>query len=136
MSKSPGHREHPEHKVREQHLRERIRATIGGEALADSTDVIKVEEDEHPSRYYFPRGDVRMDRLERSTTTTKCPFKGTAHYFNINANGTSSRTRCGPTRSLYDEHRDLAGRLAFTTTSPRDRGDLGQRGSAAAAACR
>src|SRR6185503_20716287 len=88
MSKSPGHREHPEHKVLEKHLRERIRASAGSELLAESTDVIKVDEDRHPSRYYFPRSDVRMDFLEPSATTTKCPFKGTARYFHVNADGT------------------------------------------------
>ena len=113
MSKSPGHREHPEHKVREMHLHERIRASVEGRLLADSTDVIKVDEDENPSRYYFPRSDVRMDRLERSATTTKCPYTGTAHYFHVNMDGSRLEDAVWTYEEPYDEHRDLKDRLAF-----------------------
>jgi uncharacterized protein (DUF427 family) len=99
--------------VLEQHLNERIRASVEGQLLADSTDVIRVDEDEHPSRYYFPREDVSMERLERSATTTKCPFKGTASYFHINADDSKLKDAVWTYEEPYDEHRDLKGRLAF-----------------------
>jgi uncharacterized protein (DUF427 family) len=113
VSQSPGHRDHPEHKVLETRLRERIRASVANELLADSTDVIKVDEDGHPSRYYFPRSGVRMDRVERSATTTSCPFKGKATYFHVLSNGTKLEDAVWTYDAPYDEHRELAGRLAF-----------------------
>jgi uncharacterized protein (DUF427 family) len=114
MSKSPGHREHPEHKVDEERLHERWQVTAGGQVLADSDDVIRVDEDGAPPRIYFPRANVRMDKLARSPTETKCPFKGTAHYFNVkNVDGKELRDAVWSYEEPFDEHADLKDRLAF-----------------------
>ncbi|HZR35427.1 MAG TPA: DUF427 domain-containing protein [Nevskia sp.] len=113
MSKSPGHQKHPEHKVEEERVGERMRVEIGGEVVAESSDVILVKEDGNPPRYYFPREDVRMDQLELSATTSRCPYKGMAHYFSIRAGGQRLTDAAWSYEEPYDEHSALAGRLAF-----------------------
>lgn len=113
MRTSPGHQKWPDHKVQEEHLEERVDVEVNGELIATSNDVVAVDEDGQPRRFYFPRSDVKMDKLERSATTTECPFKGTAHYFNLKVAGNILRDAVWTYEDPYDEHRDLKDRLAF-----------------------
>lgn len=111
--KSPGHQTWPDHQVREEHLDERVLVEINGEIVADSRDIIRVDEDESPPRYYFPRADVRMEKLEPSDTESQCPFKGHAHYFTVNAGGKRLEDAVWTYEEPYDEHRALKDRVAF-----------------------
>jgi uncharacterized protein (DUF427 family) len=113
MKKSPGHKEMPEHKIKEHRLRKRLKVEIDGELIADSEDVIEVDEDGSPPRYYFPRSDVKMDKLQRSATTTECPFKGVAHYFSVHLPGNDYRDAVWTYEDPYAEHLALKDRLAF-----------------------
>ena len=116
MKRSPGHRRWPDHKVREEHLDQRIRAKVNGEVVAASDDVIKVVEDENPERYYFPREDVEMEDLEASERTTECPFKGRGRYYDVSAGGRRIGDAAWSYEDPYEEHRDLKDRVAFHAT--------------------
>lgn len=116
MSKSPGHQKWPEHKVRESPVGERVTVELNGQLVADSHNVIRVDEDGSPTRYYFPRGDVSMDKLQRTATTSQCPFKGTAHYFSLSmqgGNGGKLDDAVWTYEEPFDEHQALKDRLAF-----------------------
>lgn len=113
MSKSPGHKQWPDHRVEESRIGQEVKVEVSGEVVADSRDVIRVDEDENPARYYFPRSDVRMDKLERSDTTTKCPFKGTAHYFSLVLGDQRFEDAVWTYEDPYEEHRGLKDRVAF-----------------------
>jgi uncharacterized protein (DUF427 family) len=113
MGKSPGHQKWPDHRVRETRVGQRVRVEIGDEVIADSADVIRVEEDKHPVRYYFTRADVKMNRLRRSHTTTDCPFKGRAHYFDFIDGDQRRADAVWSYEDPYDEHAALRDRVAF-----------------------
>jgi uncharacterized protein (DUF427 family) len=113
MGESPGHRQFPQHQIREQRVEQRVTVTVDGRRFADSMDVIRVDEDEHRARYYFARADVPMHKLEPSATTSQCPFKGTARYFNVLLGDRKIVDAVWSYEDPYDEHRALKDRLAF-----------------------
>jgi uncharacterized protein (DUF427 family) len=90
-----------------------MRVEVNGEVVGQSDRVIQVNEDGHPARYYFPRQDVRMDKLDPTQTTTECPFKGIARYFTVNAAGKKFRDAAWSYENPYDEHQALKDHLAF-----------------------
>lgn len=60
-----------------------VRVIIDGETVADTRRPSLLFETFLPTRYYFPKEDVRMDLLEPTDTHTRCPYKGIASYWSV-----------------------------------------------------
>jgi uncharacterized protein (DUF427 family) len=61
----------------------RVRVTVGDEIVADTDRALALDETGLRRRFYIPRGDVRMERLEPTTKETHCPWKGDASYWTV-----------------------------------------------------
>jgi uncharacterized protein (DUF427 family) len=61
----------------------RLRVIHRGITIADTSRGLTLKETGLPDVFYFPREDVNMTRLERSTDTSHCPYKGDASYFHL-----------------------------------------------------
>ena len=83
VNSAPGWKKYPEHRIETKPAKERVRVTFNGEVIADTRDAIRMEEGNYPAVFYFPRKDVKMERLIRSSHRTHCPFKGDAAYFSL-----------------------------------------------------
>lgn len=62
------------------------RAIWNGAVVADSDDTIIVE-----GNHYFPRDSVQRGLLRDSDTTSRCPWKGEAHYYHLVVGGAENR---------------------------------------------
>jgi len=58
------------------------KATWAGKVIADSNRTVVVE-----GNQYFPADAVKKEFFKPSTHTSECPWKGTAHYYDLEVDG-------------------------------------------------
>jgi uncharacterized protein (DUF427 family) len=79
--KTPG----PDHPITMTRNPNRIRVSLGGQVIAETTRALTMKEASYPPVHYIPRADVKMDLLERTQHSSHCPYKGDAAYYSIGA---------------------------------------------------
>ncbi len=84
-----GHPRDPYHRVDVLNSSRHITVTVGGELVAESRRPRLLFETGLPVRYYIPMLDVRMELLEPSSNTSRCPYKGVASYWSVHAGGST-----------------------------------------------
>lgn len=86
LVKIPG----PDHPITITPRRGRIKVTVAGRIVADTTEALTLQEASYPAVQYIPRKDVDMSLLERSNHVTYCPYKGDCSYYGIPVGGERS----------------------------------------------
>jgi uncharacterized protein (DUF427 family) len=59
----------------------------GGAVLGESADALELNEGDSPPVIYFPREDIGMAFLEKTSSSTNCPYKGAATYYTVSSAG-------------------------------------------------
>jgi uncharacterized protein (DUF427 family) len=63
-----------------------LRAVWNGAVLAEAEDTVKVE-----GNHYFPAESLNREYFTKSDTTSTCPWKGTARYYDVTVDGKVNR---------------------------------------------
>jgi uncharacterized protein (DUF427 family) len=85
-----------------------VKAEWNGETIAESDDTVVVE-----GNHYFPRADVDDSKLFPSTTKSVCPWKGTAHYYTVEAGGQRNDSAAWYYPDPKPEAENIRDRIAF-----------------------
>ena len=78
-----GHARDPYSRIDVRSSSRRVRVSLEGQELADTTRAKVLYEAGLRPRWYIPEEDVRMELLEPSDTRTTCAYKGHASYWSL-----------------------------------------------------
>jgi len=84
-----------------------------GAVLGETSHALELREGEYPGVIYFPRRDIAMALLDRSDTTSVCPYKGKASYFSIQTESELIKDAAWSYETPKDGVTEIAGHLAF-----------------------
>jgi uncharacterized protein (DUF427 family) len=85
-----------------------MQASFNGVVIAESDDTVVVE-----NNHYFPLESVKPDVLQPSSTTSVCPWKGTASYYSLDVEGKANPDAVWYYPEPKDAAKELTGRVAF-----------------------
>jgi len=85
-----------------------MKAIWNGVVVAESDDTVVVE-----GNHYFPADSVDQGVLRPSSTTSVCPWKGTASYYTLEVDGAQNTDAAWFYPEPKDAAREITGRYAF-----------------------
>ncbi|QQA41829.1 DUF427 domain-containing protein [Pelagovum pacificum] len=85
----------------------------GGAVLGESERALELAEGDYAPVIYFPRDDIAMAFLDKTDSTSTCPWKGDATYYSIVVKSGTIADAAWSYESPIDEVGEIAGYIAF-----------------------
>ncbi len=85
-----------------------MKAIYNGQIIAESDATVVVE-----GNHYFPAEAVKREFFSASDTTTHCPWKGAANYYNIEVGGEVNKDAAWYYPEPKAAAEEIRGRVAF-----------------------
>ncbi len=102
-----------EHPIAIERSGSRVRVTVAGRVVADTTRALTLRESDHPPVQYVPREDVDMSVLQRSDNQSYCPYKGDAAYYSISIGADRGKNAVWTYEAPYEAVAEIKEHLAF-----------------------
>lgn len=103
----------PDHPITIARNGKRVRVSFAGKTIADTANVLALQEASYPPVFYIPRGDADMAALTRTAHHTHCPYKGDASYFTIAAGGRTAENAVWSYEQPFPAVAEIKDYLAF-----------------------
>jgi uncharacterized protein (DUF427 family) len=92
-----------------------VTVTANGTPLGRSTKALELREGSSSPVLYVPRADIDMSRLEKTTRSSRCPWKGAASYYSIRTDTGVLENAVWSYETPNADVAAIAGHLAFYT---------------------
>jgi uncharacterized protein (DUF427 family) len=103
----------PDHPITISPVAGKVRVTVAGRIVAESSRALRLEEKGYPPAYYLPRNDADMSLLVPTQHYTYCPYKGDSRYYNIPIGGAKSENAVWTYEKPHEAVASIREYLAF-----------------------
>jgi uncharacterized protein (DUF427 family) len=103
----------PDHPITVRPNPGRVVVRVGDQVVADSTRALTLQESNYPPVQYVPLSDVDPSALQRTDSSTYCPYKGDASYYSLRVNGSELTDAVWTYETPYPAVAEIAGHVAF-----------------------
>ena len=110
---APGFQRNPSRRISVEPFDGTVTVVFSDAILASTNEALVLREADYPPVFYIPFEDVYFEFFTRSDTTTHCPYKGNASYWNVSAVGEAAADVMWAYERPFDEMMQIKDHGAF-----------------------